>query len=84
MTEVANLLAGLSARMWFKCSYSGGEGNECVEVARSSMTVWIRDSKVVGQRGLNVSAHAFTTFINGLKDSVTPWVPCPPSNGKPP
>ncbi|NKQ29297.1 DUF397 domain-containing protein, partial [Streptomyces galbus] len=34
-----------AALQWFKSSYSGSEGGECVEVARSPQTVHVRDSK---------------------------------------
>ncbi|MFD4586602.1 DUF397 domain-containing protein [Streptomyces sp. NPDC058434] len=30
---------------WFKSSYSGDEGGECVEVAADGTTVRVRDSK---------------------------------------
>ncbi|MFF4430402.1 DUF397 domain-containing protein [Streptomyces sp. NPDC001513] len=31
---------------WFKSSYSGGDGDACVEVAASATQVYVRDSKV--------------------------------------
>ncbi|MFF2790004.1 DUF397 domain-containing protein [Streptomyces sp. NPDC058049] len=31
---------------WFKSSYSGGDGDACVEVAPDRNTVHVRDSKV--------------------------------------
>ncbi|MGW3171518.1 DUF397 domain-containing protein [Streptomyces sp. NPDC001153] len=31
--------------VWFKSSYSDGEGGECVEVATSPTTIHVRDSK---------------------------------------
>ncbi|MFF4571977.1 DUF397 domain-containing protein [Streptomyces sp. NPDC001410] len=33
------------ALQWFKSSYSGSEGGQCLEVAVSSHTIHIRDSK---------------------------------------
>lgn len=33
------------ALQWFKSSYSGSEGGQCLEVAASSHTIHIRDSK---------------------------------------
>ncbi|GHA71686.1 hypothetical protein GCM10010372_83290 [Streptomyces tauricus] len=33
---------------WFKSSYSGSGGGNCVEVAAKSDAVFVRDSKVVG------------------------------------
>ncbi|WP_137992476.1 DUF397 domain-containing protein [Streptomyces vilmorinianum] len=34
-----------AALAWFKSSYSGAEGGDCVEVATSPGTVHVRDSK---------------------------------------
>ncbi|KOG46124.1 MULTISPECIES: DUF397 domain-containing protein [Streptomyces] len=31
---------------WFKSSYSGGDGDACVEIATGQGTVHVRDSKV--------------------------------------
>ncbi|MFE5887397.1 DUF397 domain-containing protein [Streptomyces sp. NPDC056462] len=33
---------------WFKSSYSGSDGGDCVEVAASLDTVYVRDSKALG------------------------------------
>ncbi|MFJ4718296.1 DUF397 domain-containing protein [Streptomyces luteogriseus] len=33
---------------WFKSSYSGSDGGNCVEVAVSLDAVYVRDSKAVG------------------------------------
>jgi hypothetical protein len=34
-----------TAREWFKSSYSGSEGGECIEVAAHPTAVHVRDSK---------------------------------------
>ncbi|MEU0745675.1 DUF397 domain-containing protein, partial [Streptomyces albogriseolus] len=34
---------------WFKSSYSGGAGGECLEVAASLTSVHVRDSKDTGR-----------------------------------
>ncbi|MGJ5752981.1 uncharacterized protein DUF397 [Streptomyces puniciscabiei] len=34
-----------SELVWFKSSYSSGDGGECVEVATSPTTIHVRDSK---------------------------------------
>ncbi|WP_432071117.1 DUF397 domain-containing protein [Streptomyces sp. AA1529] len=47
---------------WFKSSYSGGEGDNCVEVAVESETVHVRDSKDTGIRPLAVSPTAWAAF----------------------
>ncbi|MGP3686831.1 DUF397 domain-containing protein [Streptomyces sp. IBSNAI002] len=31
---------------WFKSSYSGGDGDACVEIAAGPATIHVRDSKV--------------------------------------
>ncbi|MFD0025376.1 DUF397 domain-containing protein [Streptomyces sp. NPDC058382] len=33
---------------WFKSSYSGSDGGDCVEVAAGAGAVYVRDSKVTG------------------------------------
>ncbi|MEV4963655.1 MULTISPECIES: DUF397 domain-containing protein [Streptomyces] len=33
---------------WFKSSYSGSDGGDCVEVAADHGEVYVRDSKVAG------------------------------------
>jgi hypothetical protein len=52
---------------WFKSSYSGGAGSDCVEVALGKGTTGIRDSKVTQGSVLAVSADAFTAFLSGVK-----------------
>ncbi|MEU3192480.1 DUF397 domain-containing protein [Streptomyces sp. NPDC006992] len=47
---------------WFKSSYSGGEGDNCVEVAVGPETVHVRDSKDTGIRPLAVSPSAWAAF----------------------
>lgn len=47
---------------WFKSSYSGGEGDNCVEVAYRPDSVHIRDSKDTGIRPLTVSPAAWSAF----------------------
>ncbi|MFC7894663.1 DUF397 domain-containing protein [Streptomyces sp. NPDC057381] len=50
---------------WFKSSYSGGEGNECVEVAYCGPRVAVRDSKTPHET-LTVSARTFAAFVEGI------------------
>lgn len=54
--------------IWIKSSYSGGEGNECVEVAFLSGTTAIRDSKAPRHGALSLSNVAFTACIEALKE----------------
>jgi hypothetical protein len=47
---------------WFKSSYSGSEGDNCVEVATRSQVVRIRDSKDTKIRPLAVAPTAWAAF----------------------
>lgn len=38
----------VDALRWFKSSYSGSGGGDCVEVAADHDAVYVRDSKVAG------------------------------------
>ncbi|WNI32196.1 DUF397 domain-containing protein [Streptomyces sp. ITFR-6] len=55
---------------WFKSSYSSN-GGQCVEVAAnlavSRGVVPVRDSKDLRGPVLDVPAHAFTSFVAGVK-----------------
>ncbi|MEK8145226.1 DUF397 domain-containing protein [Streptomyces sp. M10(2022)] len=47
---------------WYKSSYSGGGGDNCVEVAVLPETVLVRDSKETHRQALTVSPRAWTAF----------------------
>ncbi|MBJ7905857.1 DUF397 domain-containing protein [Streptomyces sp. NPDC003656] len=47
---------------WFKSSYSGTSGGNCVEVAMRPNSVHIRDSKDKRIRPLTVTANAWAAF----------------------
>jgi len=49
--------------VWFKSSYSGTEGGQCIEVAAGAGTVHVRDSKVVAGPVLRVSRDAWTGLL---------------------
>ncbi|MEU2115135.1 DUF397 domain-containing protein [Streptomyces sp. NPDC016459] len=49
---------------WFKSSYSGGEGGECVEVAAHPTAIHIRDSKNPHGPQLAVSPTAWAAFVD--------------------
>ncbi|MFF9342400.1 MULTISPECIES: DUF397 domain-containing protein [unclassified Streptomyces] len=57
--------------LWFKPSFSGNGGADCVEVAHNLVPslglVPLRDSKVPAGPALKVSAAAFTAFIESVK-----------------
>ncbi|MFE0739134.1 DUF397 domain-containing protein, partial [Streptomyces sp. NPDC058855] len=51
----------------FKSSHSGGEGNECVEVAFSGPITSVRDSRARGQGVLSMPSSVFATFVESVK-----------------
>lgn len=55
---------------WRKSSYSGGgDGNACVELARTPTLTAVRDSKAPARATLTFPAAAFGPFIEALKQS---------------
>ncbi|WP_171109613.1 MULTISPECIES: DUF397 domain-containing protein [unclassified Streptomyces] len=47
---------------WFKSSYSGGAGDNCVEVALTQEAVHVRDSKDTRIQALRMSPTAWSAF----------------------
>ncbi|SDM74410.1 protein of unknown function [Streptomyces sp. cf386] len=56
-----------STLVWFKSSYSGNDGPECVEVAISPAhpTVHVRDSKDKDGARLAFTDDSWTAFVKG-------------------
>ncbi|WP_327428437.1 DUF397 domain-containing protein [Streptomyces sp. NBC_01236] len=48
---------------WFKSSYSGSQGDDCVEVATCPETIHIRDSKNTQGPQLALSPTAWGDFL---------------------
>ncbi|WP_316745067.1 DUF397 domain-containing protein [Streptomyces sp. MK7] len=49
---------------WFKSSYSGSDGGDCVEVAAGPDAVYVRDSKAVGGGSvLRVGRDGWAAFV---------------------
>lgn len=48
---------------WFKSSYSGDQGGNCVEVATCPCTVHVRDSKDLTVPALAVSPDSWASFV---------------------
>jgi hypothetical protein len=63
--ESSTVASGL---VWFKSSYSGAEGGDCVEVAAGTAAVHVRDSKAVAGPVVTVSREAWAEFV-GLASS---------------
>ncbi|MFI2375478.1 DUF397 domain-containing protein [Streptomyces sp. NPDC018964] len=55
---------------WFKSSYSGSSGDNCVEVAVRTEAVLVRDSKDTRRRALTVSWGAWSAFTELAADSL--------------
>ena len=55
-----------SAPIWRKSSHSGGEGGNCVEVARLAPGVGVRDSKDAAGAVLRFAPNAWATFLADL------------------
>ncbi|MEU8715040.1 DUF397 domain-containing protein [Streptomyces sp. NPDC048663] len=54
---------------WFKSSYSGTEGDNCVEVAVAPTTVHVRDSKDKQGSQLAVDPAAWMVFVAYASES---------------
>ena len=52
---------------WFKSSYSGSQGDSCVEVAACPETVHVRDSKNTDGPVLRFSTTAWVAFVSCAK-----------------
>jgi hypothetical protein len=48
---------------WFKSSYSGSQGDACVEVARGTQAIHVRDSKDQRSPELALSPAAWSDFV---------------------
>ncbi|MER6092092.1 DUF397 domain-containing protein [Streptomyces bluensis] len=48
---------------WFKSSYSGGDGDDCVEIATTPDTIHVRDSKNPQAPHLTLSPTAWADFL---------------------
>jgi hypothetical protein len=52
-----------TALQWFKSSYSGSEGGDCIEIATQPSAIHIRDSKNMRGPVLTVAPAAWTAFL---------------------
>ncbi|MFJ4083523.1 DUF397 domain-containing protein [Streptomyces iakyrus] len=52
---------------WFKSSYSGSQGDDCVEVAITEQAVCLRDSKDVARPCFAVCRQEWSRFVGFLK-----------------
>ncbi|MFE2543378.1 DUF397 domain-containing protein [Actinacidiphila glaucinigra] len=54
---------------WYKSSFSGSEGGDCVEVARAPGAVHVRDSKDPAGPALAFTGEAWTAFVAFVADN---------------
>ncbi|MEU5520883.1 DUF397 domain-containing protein [Streptomyces sp. NPDC047860] len=55
--------SGTSELAWFKSSYSGSQGDSCVEVAIAEQAVYVRDSKDVTRPSFAVGREGWGQFV---------------------
>ncbi|MFJ8928623.1 DUF397 domain-containing protein [Streptomyces sp. NPDC102364] len=53
---------------WFTSSFSGGSGNECVQCARTSGSMVVRDSKAPEGNVATFGARPWGDFLLSLRD----------------
>ncbi len=53
---------------WFKSSYSGSQGDSCVEIAHAPAAVHVRDSKDKEGPRFEVSLSAWGDFLGYVTD----------------
>ncbi|MFP8884249.1 DUF397 domain-containing protein [Streptomyces mangrovi] len=51
---------------WFKSSYSGTQGDNCVEVAVTEQAVHVRDSKDVSRPAFAVGREGWGRFVRHI------------------
>ncbi|MCX4536036.1 DUF397 domain-containing protein [Streptomyces sp. NBC_00841] len=62
--SVEQVTGNVDELRWFKSSYSGSDGGDCVEVAGGRDAVFVRDSKVAGGGPvLRASRGAWGLFV---------------------
>jgi hypothetical protein len=59
-------MTALSTPQWFKSSYSGGSGTECVECAHVEGGTLVRDSKAAGGPVLTIRSRAWSALVGAL------------------
>ena len=57
-----------STHEWFKSSYSGGSGTECVECALVDSGILVRDSKRGSGPIVTLGKDAWCAFLSGVPE----------------
>ncbi|WP_328668252.1 DUF397 domain-containing protein [Streptomyces sp. NBC_00322] len=60
---------GTADLAWYKSSYSGGDGGECVEVAVDESAVHLRDSKTRAIAQLTFRREKWAAFVRFAAES---------------
>ncbi|MFD8900178.1 DUF397 domain-containing protein [Streptomyces ardesiacus] len=55
--------SGMSELAWFKSSYSGTQGDSCVEVAITEQAIHVRDSKDAARPAFAVGRKGWGQFV---------------------
>ncbi|MPY31427.1 DUF397 domain-containing protein [Streptomyces adustus] len=55
--------SGATELAWFKSSYSGSEGDSCVEIAIAEQAVHVRDSKDLDRPPFAVGREDWSSFV---------------------
>ncbi|GHB02933.1 MULTISPECIES: DUF397 domain-containing protein [Streptomyces] len=55
--------SGTKELAWFKSSYSGTQGDDCVEVAVTEQAIHVRDSKDVTRPAFAVDREGWGQFV---------------------
>lgn len=67
--SIEQSVCGAGGLTWFKSSYSGSNGGQCVEVAAGQEAVHVRDSKDARGARLHVSRAGWSTFVAFAADA---------------
>ncbi|WP_328767424.1 DUF397 domain-containing protein [Streptomyces sp. NBC_00286] len=51
---------------WFKSSYSGSQGDDCVEVAVTEQAIHVRDSKDAARAHFAVGREGWAHFVGSV------------------
>lgn len=62
----------MKKRKWRKSSHSGGENNECVEVANEGDVHLIRDSTDPDGCFFTLSTQSYGAFIDAVRREISP------------
>ncbi|MET9891891.1 DUF397 domain-containing protein [Streptomyces sp. NPDC006465] len=61
--------SGVTELAWFKSSYSGSEGDSCVEIAIAEQAFHVRDSKDVSRPAFEVGSEEWAPFVRFVSES---------------